>query len=611
MSYYELIIIGLEVKTLTYHSNLRLEKNDIVEVLVLGRKREAIVVKKTQKPPFDTIEILAKSPFFYTDYQLNLAKFISYYYVCSLGIAYGLLVPTKKLPPILKKDDIKKPTLSPLQQRAKDFCNKNRASLLFGDTGSGKSEVYISLIADVLESGSQALFLMPEISLTPQMQKRLKNYFGKRVAIWHSKITKAKKSSILEGFESGEISLIAGARSALFLPFSNISLIIVDEEHDDSYKSSQNPRYNAKDLALFISQKADIPAVLGSATPLLTTIYKQPTFRMKGTYFESKKEFIYDECEPTISPLIKKELEICFSKGHQAIVFIPTRANFKYLYCKECKTIVKCPFCSVGMSLHSDKNLLKCHYCGYSCYKEVKCSKCGSTTLESKKIGTNEALSILQRAFPTKNIAKFDKDAITTQKKLEKTLREFNDKKIDLLVGTQMLSKGHDYHNVKLAIIIGLDEHLGYADFRAREKALSTAMQLAGRAGRVGDGKVIIQTLHKEFFSLYIQNYDAFLKDELPFRVGLYPPFKRLLRILISNKNDKKAQAIQNEVIERIKFLKDIEIIGYGKALIEYIASKFRYEILVRSNSYQELIKAANLAKMPDVQIEMDAINFS
>jgi len=613
------------------------------------------------------------------------------------------------------------PNLTPAQEQARKFAEANETSLIFGDTGSGKSEIYIALIAQALAVGKQALFLMPEISLTPQMTKRLQSYFGERLGVWHSKISPKKKREILEKFNAGEIRLIAGARSALFLPFSDLGLIVVDEEHDDSYKSAAAPRLNARDAAIFVGKKLGIRVVLGSATPALSTYAKQPHFRLRGTYFSSAKRFIFDESETGLSPKILTEIGHSLDAGKQAVVFLPTRANYKYMVCENCGQIVRCPFCAVGMSYHADAAALKCHYCGFSMFYKASCENCGGEVMQARKIGTGELAAQLTARFPSTRIAKFDRDEITTQRKLEALLNNFNAHKIGILVGTQMLSKGHDYHGVDLAVIMGIDEHLSYPDFRAREKTLALAMQVAGRAGRSGQGRVVIQTRQSGFFKDYIENYDDFLRDEAEFREGLYPPYMRLLRVLISHKNEKAASEIMNAALELLrrkqagdsafashdglnarqaslsalnlqnsaqqggkqisnfkfqssdlceddanlnrqnvsnlknaaqisacdagagsvnlkperngtaqnfinlaaenaaensaqhlkeKVSESFEIIGYGKAGIAYIASKFRFEILLRASSHVPLINAARALEHLPVEIDMDPVNF-
>ena len=507
------------------------------------------------------------------------------------------------------------PNLNQDQQEALNFAKSHKTSLIFGDTGSGKSEIYFSIIREYLLAGKQVLLLMPEISLTPQMTKRLKSYFGEKFGVWHSKITPKKRGEILQKFQSREINLIAGARSALFLPFTKLGLIIVDEEHDDSYKSAQNPHYNARDLALFLASKFDVKVLLGSATPSVVSFKKQPHFRLRGTFFKSEKKFIYDESETGLGDAILGELAASFAGGKQAVVFLPTRANFRYLSCRECGSTIKCPFCSVGMSFYKKRNLLKCQYCGFTTAATCSCEKCGSEMIEAKKIGTDELTEALRSAFPAARIEKFDRDEITTQNKLEKTLKAFNAGEIDALVGTQMLSKGHDYHNVDLAVIMGVDELLNFPDFRARERTLALAMQVAGRAGRSGKGRVVVQSRQREFFENFIANYDSFLAEEILAREPIYPPFARLLRAVVSEKSEQAAKQRLEICVAELENLRmaesSLEIVGHGKCAIEILGGKYRFEILLRCTSHAPLIKAARICTTHGFDVDMDPINFS
>ncbi len=507
------------------------------------------------------------------------------------------------------------PNLNQDQQEALNFAKSHKTSLIFGDTGSGKSEIYFSLIREYLLAGKQVLLLMPEISLTPQMTKRLKSYFGEKFGVWHSKITPKKRGEILQKFQSREINLIAGARSALFLPFTELGLIVVDEEHDDSYKSAQNPHYNARDLALFLASKFDVKVALGSATPSVVSFKKQPHFRLRGTFFKSEKKFIYDESETGLGDVILGELAASFAGGKQAVVFLPTRANFRYLSCRECGSTIKCPFCSVGMSFYKKRNLLKCQYCGFTTAATCSCEKCGSEMIEAKKIGTDELTEALRSAFPEARIEKFDRDEITTQNKLEKTLKAFNAGEIDALVGTQMLSKGHDYHNVDLAVIMGVDELLNFPDFRARERTLALAMQVAGRAGRSGEGRVVVQSRQRDFFENFIADYDAFLAEEILAREPIYPPFARLLRVVVSEKSEQAAKQRLEICVAELENLRmaesSLEIVGHSKCAIEILGGKYRFEILLRCASHAPLIKAARICAAHGFDVDMDPINFS
>lgn len=611
MRYYELAVFGLYLQNLTFHSKEEIPAlREVVIDLKNKKNLRALVIKECQKPEFQTKKIKEITPFSLSHTQFELAKFISYYYTSKLGFVLGLFPTHQTYTCDLFKIE-NEPKLSQKQEEALKFIKANPTSLLFADTGSGKTEIYICLIKQYLEQGKQVLLLMPEISLTPQMQKRLEVYFKDKFFLWHSKISKKKKQENLERFCKSEALLVAGARSALFLPFVNLGLIIVDEEHDNSYKASNQPYINARDLALFLSSKFDIKVLLGSATPSLTSFYKQKSFRLKGTFFESKKHFLYDENELGITPMLLGELEKSLENQKQAIIFLPTRANFRQIVCKDCGQTIKCPFCSIAMSLHKKRNVLKCHYCNYTSLIEQNCPSCQGVMLEARKMGTAELQELLQKALPLARIAKFDSDEITSIRKLNSVLKDFNENKIDILIGTSMLAKGHDYHSVDLSVILGLDEYLFRPNFKASEETLALAMQVAGRAGRKGEGRVLLQTKNRNFFERYIEDYDSFLQDELENRKDLYPPFKRLLRIIIEDKEQKQAQNLCQKLVDQISGILKVEIIGYGACSIEMLKGQYRFYILLRSDFYKVLIKIQEYAlNFKNVSVDIDPIDF-
>ncbi|MBL3519018.1 primosomal protein N' [Arcobacter lanthieri] len=614
MNYYELAILKSPLQNLTFQSKENIDIGSKVLVQLANRKNfiEAVIVKQVEKPEFNCSNIIEICDEFYSSFMLELATFISKYYVCSLGYALSIFQAFNKN---IKDDNIdikidSKIELSNFQQKAKDFLDEKRQALLFASTGAGKTEIYIKTIEENIKSNSQAILLMPEISLTPQMQKRLEKVFGNSIAIWHSKITTKKKKEILIGLQNGSIKLIAGARSALFLPYTNLQLIIVDEEHDDSYKSDQTPRYNAKDLSIYISKKYDIRLILGSATPSIGSFHKIPYFNLDKTFFETKKEYIFEENCQTISPKSLSKIDSTLKSGNQVIVFLPTRANFKHQICFDCGKSVECPFCSVSMSLHKNDLALKCHYCGYTQKIPEFCPSCKTGIIKNHRVGTAQIQEELEANFPNINIKRFDKDEIKSEKVLKSTLKDFNDNKIDILVGTQMLSKGHDYHNVKLAVVLGIDFVLNMNSYKAREKALSLLIQISGRSGRSGFGEVIIETKNEDFFKYYLEesNYLEFLQSEMEFRKDLYPPFVKLARIVFSNKNGLKVKEETLEVVNLFKTIQDIEVIGFGECAIFKIANKYRYEILLRSNNTKALLNALHSIKSSDASIDMDTI---
>ena len=614
MNYYEVAILKSPLQNLTYESEEIIENGSLVEVILAKRKNSnlAVVIKKVDKPDFKCSTILSIKDEFYTDFMLEIADFVSKYYICSMGFALSLFQAFNKNI-VYENSSIeykKEITLSSFQQEAKDFLDSKKQALLFAKTGAGKTEIYIKTIKEILKQGKQAVFLMPEISLTPQMEKRLKEVFDSSVAIWHSKVTAKRKKEILNKLQNGDIKLIAGARSALFLPYSNLGLIIVDEEHDNSYKSDTTPRYNAKDLAIFIAKKFDLRLILGSATPSINSFYKIPYFELDKTFYETKKSYIFENSSQNISnktlELIKKSIE----NKNQTIVFLPTRANFKHQICFDCGKSVECPFCSVSMSLHKNDLALKCHYCGFAQKIPEFCPSCKTGIVRNHRVGTAEIEELLKNEFPNSIIKRFDKDSVNSEKSLKKILDEFNENKIDVLVGTQMLSKGHDYHNVKLAVVLGMDSLLNMSSYKARENALSLLLQISGRSGRNGFGEVVIETKNEEFFKYYLEesNYKEFLNSELEFRKDLYPPFVKLARVVLSSTNGLKIKEELNEIVKDLKNNKDIEVVGFGECAIFKIANKYRYEVIIRSKEVKAILNALHYLKSTNISIDMDTI---
>lgn len=597
MYYYEVAVLSTP-SIFTYKSLYKLSLYSFIKIEVKSKIKSGFIVKEVSKPKFFCKSILLDitTPFLQKNISNNITKFyvnkflkkeyfeiasfISSYYFSSLSESITLFNPFKdnyKLSKLNIKTDI---ILSPAQNDAFEFIKSYDVSTIFGDTGSGKTEIYIKLIEKIINENKTAILLLPEISITSQIEKRLVKIFGNLVGIWHSKMTKKSKEKVKERIYNGEVRVVVGARSALFLPMKNLGLIIVDEAHDDSYKSSSMPRYNAKDLGIYFAKKLKIKTLLGSATPLVSDLYKFPYFRLKGTYFNTKNSVNF---ENSFNENIFFKIEKVLSEHKQIIVVIPTRGSFKYMICSECGEVVKCPYCDVAVSVHYDERRVKCHYCNFVSSIPSKCHKCGCEIFNNSRIGTTEVVEILKDRFPDSKIEKFDKDSITTKKKLDNRLKEFNNKEIDILVGTQMLSKGHDYHGVYLAIILDIDFVLAIADFRARERALALVKQVSGRSARKEDGETIIVTNNKDFFQ---QSYEEFAKEELEFRKDLrYPPFSKLAVLEFSDKYPQKAQNQMNEVLNCLK-QKNLDIVGFGEAPIKRVSNKFRYQILIKGEKF-------------------------
>lgn len=623
MYHYLIAPLGVKSPPLTYICEESCEISDVCTIVVRGKPYQGIVLKAQEKPEFEC-EYAHKTQIRFLPHQQILATFIAQYYCASFGESYGLFTPSTAENITLKKLTFT-PThrLSDKQLEALTFCKTHNNPLLFGDTGSGKTEIYIQLIIETLSQGKNALFLMPEIALTPQIESRLKAVFGDAVAIWHSKISAKNKTHILQDLQEGHIRVIAGARSALFLPILHLGLIIVDEEHDDAYKSQSAPRYNARDLALYAGQKMNIKVILGSATPSVTSYHhahKQGNvYRLKGRHFHSKKHISF------IPPMIDGDIlhqtlidkiALNTQKKQQSIIFLPTRAHYKMLVCSVCGSGVECDFCSVNMSLHLDRNALICHYCHFAKAIPALCPSCHNDTLRTYRVGTAQIAQILSDALPSTRIALFDRDNITTHNKLKKILQSFNNGDIDVLVGTQMLSKGHDYHSVNLAIILGIDFILKSSDYRCNERAIALLHQIAGRSGRKYDGEVYIESANADFLRRFIDDYEQFLHYELSHRPTLYPPFKRIATLTFAHKKEQKAKESLTKVrkiLEQSTF-SNIEVVGDGKARLGRLYDKYRFMLLLRSDSIRALLSALHYIKNDNklstlCEIDIDPLN--
>lgn len=652
MFYYQIAPVGVRSPILTYASSKPLRAGTLLTIALRNKSCQGVVIAPSEKPEFackEVAEILGE----FSDVQRFLAHFMAQYYHASLQESYKLFVAFRSdehallrpLPPPknlalhyrfraipmrsplsnARKHEILASlrALSPAQQAAYDFIESKRTesnlSLLFGDTGSGKTEIYFHLIAQALLQGKSALFLMPEISLTPQILARLQDVFGDCVALWHSKISHAKKRKILQDLHAQRVKIIAGARSALFLPLADIGTIIVDEEHDDAYKSQSTPRYNARDMAILLGKYARIQVVLGSATPSLTS-YKRALdggylFRLRGGFYCARKHYRLESSVDTLSEQVLGEIGRVLEQGKQAIVFVPTRANFKALLCLECGYGFVCPFCSVNMSVHVRDNALRCHYCGYAQILATTCPECASQNLSSKRIGTAQIARELREIFPSARIGIFDKDHTSTQGKLTALLGDFKHGRLDMLVGTQMLSKGHDYHNVALVCVLGIDHVLQGGDFRSFEKAIALLHQIAGRTGRKESGRVFIQSAQSEWIAGFLEDYEVFLRWELEHRSHFYPPHTRLAMIHCDHRDKSKAQEHMHALLRALKPLERAEscaVLGFGANAIERIANTWRFHILLWAKKHADLVQMIESAERSvggKIDVDMDCID--
>lgn len=504
------------------------------------------------------------------------------------------------------KLDLKKRELTPLQQRAVDTIKENKTYLLHGVTGSGKTEVYMNLIERELEKGKTALMLVPEISLTPQVLANFKARFGEAVALIHSGLSAGERFDEWRRIFFGEARVVVGARSAIFSPIENLGIIIIDEEHEQSYISESNPRYDTHEIAEFRRKYNDCILVLGSATPSIDSYLKalegeyqlvEMPVRVNGmempkiVIIDMLNELRHGNNEIFSIPLIA-ELGNVVEKKKQAMIFINRRGFSSFQRCRECGYVAKCKDCDVSLVYHRYENKLKCHYCGKRYRALDICPSCGSHNIKQGAIGTERVVEELKNYFPDVPIFRMDNDTTSTKGAHRSILSQFREAKPGILVGTQMIAKGHDFEDVILVGIIDADQSLYQADYRSIERTFQLITQVSGRAGRSKEqGKVILQTYSpRHYVYRYAQNYDfkGFFKKEANLRkVTNFPPYTKVLRILFSHEDEnivaKEIKVCYNKVQEvKEKFKDDFIYLDVMKSPLNRIKTKYRYQILMR-----------------------------
>ena len=498
--------------------------------------------------------------------------------------------------------------LTPDQQRAvKTICEDERTvQLLHGVTGSGKTEVYLTLIAKCLREGKSSIFLVPEISLTPQMLSQLRARFGKNAAILHSGLSAGERFDEWWRLRTGEAKIAIGARSAIFAPLENLGVIIVDEEHDSSYSSETAPRYNTFDVALLRAKKNGCKLVLGSATPSVDTykralegefslirmdkrINKRP---LPEILIADMRREVRRGNNSSFSGVLKEEMEKCLATGKQVILFLNRRGYSQTVICKECGYVAKCESCDVSLTYHRDEGCLKCHYCGTKYNMLSACPDCKGTKLSYAGTGTQRIAAELEKMYPTARILRMDNDTTSGKEGHYKILKAFAEKKADILVGTQMIAKGHDFPSVTLVGILDADMSLHFSDYRSGERTFQLITQVAGRSGRAEEqGKVVLQTFDPEnevlrFATSY--DYEGFYENEASLRAAMmFPPYSKIVRVMVTGEDDKKCIEALREVyveLERLYTENPDKFLFFNKmrAPIKRIQNKFRYQVLMR-----------------------------
>ena len=507
----------------------------------------------------------------------------------------------------LKREN-KQINLTEAQRNAIESINSTdkTTTLIFGVTGSGKTEIYLELIDKVIKEGKSAIMLVPEISLTPQMLSQLQNRFKENAAILHSGLSAGERFDEWWRIRNGQAKIVIGARSAIFAPVENLGLIVIDEEHDGSYTSESSPRYQTIDVATYRAKINGAKLVLGSATPAIESYLRATT----GVYnlvemgerinkkplpivetVDMRKEIRAGNSSP-FSRALKYEIEKCLEKGNQAILFLNQRGYSRSVICTECGHVQKCSSCDVSLTYHKEDQSLLCHYCGAK-YKMIEaCTECGSTRLRYGGTGTEKIVLELNKLFPNAKVLRMDRDTTQTKEGHFKILNEFSEKKADILVGTQMVAKGHDFPSVTLVGILDADMSLYFSDYRSAERTFQLITQVSGRSGRASEaGSVILQTYspdHPVLNKAINYDYKGLYEHEISLRKATsFPPFADVIRVLVSCEDEGKTLEKTKKAYEEIRAIYGEEkdkfyFLGCMKAPLKRLQGKYRYQILMR-----------------------------
>ncbi len=659
MNYYQVAVnYPVYPGVLTYGSESDLDIGTFVKVPLGRRQAKGIIWKIIDKKEieFDLSKIKPVSQV--TQEQLKLGQlevemynWMSSYYHYSLGkLVFDCLPKFLKRPRKVEfvqgENKDFEFELNPDQKEVSEAISKDlfrgfKQFLIHGVTGSGKSVIYLDLMKQVFESGKSVQFLLPEINLTPQFVEMFSKYTGVKILKYHSSITPSEKFTLYQELKKSEESfLILGVRSSVFLPCENLGLIIVDEEHDSSFKQNDRCPYHGRDMAIKKAHLYNIPVVLGSATPSIESYYR---FKNKGGYFSLNKRALgsffpklvlidkkRDDKSKKVElpywpfyPETLKKIETKLNEGEQVLIFINKLGYSQFLQCRNCgfKFVNKDCGCENSLRYFKAKCELSCSYCEYKCVAPTVCPECSSVTIQPKGFGTEKVTEMLKSALANYKIGRFDRDEIKNFKDMQQRLEDFNKKEIDVLVGTQMLSKGHNFRNVNLVVILGFDHSLGMGDYKASEKAFSSLVQVAGRAGRYSDSsEVVVQTLvpDHQLFSFYDQKFlDSFYEYELPHReFANCSPYVKMCSLFVTSRFRERVVKTSGMLVSNLEKTKnknnlDVDIIGPTPSFIEKRAHEYTWVIVLRSSKVSDLHSllegmARNQKNIPGVSIKID-----
>ncbi|CEN76671.1 primosomal protein N' [[Clostridium] sordellii] len=493
------------------------------------------------------------------------------------------------------------------------FNEDKKPYMIHGVTGSGKTEVYMEIIENALNQGLDSLMLVPEISLTPQTISRFRNKFGNIVGVFHSQLSEGEKHDVYKQVKEGKIRILIGARSALFMPFTSLGVIIIDEFHESAYKSEKNPKFNTIEVANFISRKREVSLVLGSATPSIEEYYKAINGQYKLLEINKRannkpmpkievvdmKDELMIGNKSIFSSKLKLDMEEAVKNKNQIILFLNRRGYSNFVSCRKCGYVFTCENCDISLTYHKKSNTGKCHYCGYEKEIPKECPECKSKYIKPFGIGTQKIEEEIKSLFPNMRVLRLDRDTTSKKGSFDRILNSFKNKEADVLIGTQMLSKGLDFDNVTLVGILSADMILKFPDFRSAENTFQLITQVSGRAGRSEqEGKVILQTYDTEHYAIkHAINYDfkGFYQDEIKIRKLFdYAPFNNMLSVVLSGKNNKLVEINAKKMYDTLAYLlneRGIEdlsfILGPNQCSISKINQNYRWQILFKDEDIE------------------------
>ena len=493
------------------------------------------------------------------------------------------------------------------------FNEDKKPYMIHGVTGSGKTEVYMEIIENALNQGLDSLMLVPEISLTPQTISRFRNKFGNIVGVFHSQLSEGEKHDVYKQVKEGKIRILIGARSALFMPFTSLGVIIIDEFHESAYKSEKNPKFNSIEVANFISRKREVSLVLGSATPSIEEYYKAINGQYKLLEINKRannkpmpkievvdmKDELMIGNKSIFSSKLKLDMEEAVKNKNQIILFLNRRGYSNFVSCRKCGYVFTCENCDISLTYHKKSNTGKCHYCGYEKEIPKECPECKSKYIKPFGIGTQKIEEEIKSLFPNMRVLRLDRDTTSKKGSFDRILNSFKNKEADVLIGTQMLSKGLDFDNVTLVGILSADMILKFPDFRSAENTFQLITQVSGRAGRSEqEGKVILQTYDTEHYAIkHAINYDfkGFYQDEIKIRKLFdYAPFNNMLSVVLSGKNNKLVEINAKKMYDTLAYLlneRGIEdlsfILGPNQCSISKINQNYRWQILFKDEDIE------------------------